>query len=197
MSEIFPESPAAPGATFGEVYWAAANEMAVDSPWGTLSGGYRERIERGAQAVADAASTQPKPATVIVVTEEGGKERRYAADGFTFTLFGLIVTSGGKQVARYLTGTYRFAREEGATLPDTAERQALQDIIRMVDALNEPGPAADMIRLEAMRGLGQQVDAEDECECDSAGQGAQQILPPDVAGFVERAGIKPARAGAE
>lgn len=47
MSEIFPESPAAPGATFGEVYWAAANEMAVDSPWGTLSGGYRERIERG------------------------------------------------------------------------------------------------------------------------------------------------------
>lgn len=26
--------------------------------------------------------------------------------------------------------------------------------------------------------------------------GAQQILPPDVAGFVERAGIKPAQAGA-
>lgn len=123
---------------------------------------------KAAQPVEPPAVAQPEPATVIVVTEEGGKERRYAADGFELGLFGMSVTSGGKQVARYVSGTYRFAREEGATLPDTAERQALQDIIRLVDALDEPGPAADMIRLEAMRGLGQQVDAEDEC--DSAGQ---------------------------
>lgn len=73
-----------------------------------------------------------EPAKVIVVTEESGRERRYSAEMFGTLYDGsgtLVVGDGGspgdpltRVVAVYAKREWKFAREDGAEVPDATAR---------------------------------------------------------------------------
>lgn len=66
--------------SYGEIYWAAANEIA--EPWEALSEAYRERIQAGAVAVAEDVqrrgfAAQPEPDVRYALVEQMGFRRVY------------------------------------------------------------------------------------------------------------------------
>lgn len=66
--------------SYGEIYWAAANEIA--EPWEALSEAYRERIQAGAVAVAEDVqrrgfAVQAEPGQRYALVEQMGFRRVY------------------------------------------------------------------------------------------------------------------------
>lgn len=86
-----------------------------------------------AEAPVDEDAPGSEPPKVIVVTEAGGRERFYAADGWDAEE-AVDVTSKGDVVATYPPGAWQRIHRDGATLPDVTLRklslamQALQKI---------------------------------------------------------------------
>jgi hypothetical protein len=76
-------------------------------------------------------------APVIIVTEHGGRERFYAADGWDAEE-AVDVTRDGTVIATYPPGAWIRIHRDGATLPDitlrklNAAMQALRDIANTV-----------------------------------------------------------------
>jgi hypothetical protein len=87
----------------------------------------------------DTNTAEPVPPKIFVVTEGGGRERRFTADGFSHTLLGITVKRDEKAIAFYPTGSYVAVREDGATVPDATARaldiakRALEAVTRISD----------------------------------------------------------------
>lgn len=80
-----------------------------------------------------------EPAKVIVVTEAGGRERRYAATQWDDSGSRLVILRKGHPVASYPMGGELGVREDGAEVPDATARAlgiaktALEQIRRSAD----------------------------------------------------------------
>ena len=127
--------------------------------WDEQAPGIRQAWNLAAMAVVDRWSEpgdEPEPAKVIVVTEAGGKERRYRADSWSVVDFVLQVgidftDDDGNEcergIASYPPNAWLSVREDGALVPDGAMRKLgiALDALRSIAAITGPddGTAPD------------------------------------------------------
>jgi hypothetical protein len=113
--------------------------------WDSLTGPDQHRWDRGAFAVTAHAADGNGPATVIVVTEDTGRERRYDADGINVDDGALVILRGSpiaSEVAAYAPRRWLCAFKE--TVPAPGEAQKLQ--VRLGDVLTDLGTALRALR---------------------------------------------------
>lgn len=137
--------------TLGEIYWDgySAADSAYDGrvPYSALGSAVRAAIETGALAVATASrdsDSEPKPATVIVVTEmpfgDGAPvQKRYGANQTDTSPYGqLRLLRKGTEVAVYQSNAWLSVREEGAIVNDgPADKRKLGIALKGLDQIED------------------------------------------------------------
>lgn len=118
-------------------------------PLGTDRDGMAEAFNAGWEYAGFAEAAEPKdePAKVIVVTDDNGRERRYAADEWQAEE-AIDVVREGEVIVTYPQGTWRRATVEGAEL-DSVRPKAL----RLQAALRKIAMADDCTADEIIRGI--------------------------------------------
>jgi hypothetical protein len=95
-------------------------EQAHTDPTGILAEAFAAGFA-SAEETVDQDMSGGEPASVIVVTENTGRERRFIADSFQRGTAGLTVQRGTKTVAHYPSGCYRAVRDDAYSAQATPD----------------------------------------------------------------------------
>jgi hypothetical protein len=131
---------------FGQ--WMASQNhtrTGTEYDWFDMSEAFASGFETARQEAAEREPEAPEPAKVIVVTEQGGRERRFDADSWDVgSEFGTVSVERSSReddpvVALYNHGAWLSVREDGAEAPDSTVRalgiakRALEAVTRISD----------------------------------------------------------------